>query len=223
MTSPRTRTPADGVSRQQRRREQTRARLIAAAKSLIAERGVGAVGPREITDTADLGAGTFYNYFSSRDAIVEAIAADSVDSFGDALDALAAEMDDAAEIFAFSLRHLVRQAISDPVWGWFVVRLGVAHPALISILGPRAARDLREGVSAGRFVIADIDIATSCVFGALLSTLRQVLSEPSGPDVDCIFAQSMLCMVGVSADEARDVASRPLPPLPEVPDADSHT
>lgn len=78
----------------------------------------------------------------------------------------------------------MRQAISDQVWGWFVVRLGVAHPTLIRILGPRAARDLRKGIQSGRFSI---------------------------PDVDCLFAQAMLCMVGVAADEAADVAACPLP------------
>jgi len=200
-------------TRQQRRREQTRARLIAAAKMLIAERGVGSVGLSEITEVADLGAGTFYNYFQSRDDIVEAVAEESVESLGAALDRLTADMPDAAEVFGYSLRHLVRQAITDPVWGWFVVRLGVAHPALIRILGPRAARDLRKGAESGRFSIADIDVATSCVFGALLSTLHQVLSTTVQPDIDSVFAQTMLCMVGIPADEAEDIASRPLPAL----------
>jgi AcrR family transcriptional regulator len=207
-----------GSSRQQRRREQTRARLIAAAKTLMADRGVDAVGLSEITEAADLGAGTLYNYFQSRDEIVKAVAEESVESVGAALDQLTADMPDAAEVFALSLRHLVRRAITDPVWGWFVVRLGVAHPTLINILGPRAARDLRKGVESGRFSIPDIDIATSCVFGALLSTLHRVLSTRVEPHIDELFALTMLCMVGVPVEEAQDVASRPLPALPRTAD-----
>jgi hypothetical protein len=113
------------------------------------------------------------------------------------------------------VRHLVRHAIS-PLWGWFVVRLGVAHPKLIDILGPRAARDLRKGVDSGSFTIPDVEIATASVFGALLSTLHHVVSAPAQDRTDEVFAQAMLCMVGVAPDEARDVASRPLPSLPEV-------
>ncbi|TVT10192.1 TetR/AcrR family transcriptional regulator [Amycolatopsis bartoniae] len=209
--------PASSVpdsSRQQRRREQTRARLIAAAKNLVAVHGVDGVGLSEITEAADLGAGTFYNYFRSRDDIVEAVVEESIESVGARLDKLTASLSDPAEVFSFSLRHLVRQAVTDPVWGWFVVRLGVAHPKLLAILGPRCARDLRQGVDSGRFTIPDIELATACVFGALLSTLRYTLSRESAAHVEETFAQTMLGMVGVPADEAWDVASRELPDLP---------
>ncbi len=206
--------PAATGRRQQRRREQTRARLIEAARALMAERGVDAVGLTEITDAADLGAGTFYNYFQSRDEIVEAVAEASVESFGASLDALTADMKDAAEIFCTSLRHLVLKAMTDPLWGWFVVRLGVAHPQLIAILGPRAARDLRKGIETGRFTIPDVDVATSCTFGALLATLHLVLSSRAEDHADELFGQVMLCMVGVPTAEAHEIASRPLPPLP---------
>ncbi len=181
----------------------------------MAERGVDAVGLSEITAAADLGTGTFYNYFQSREEIVEAVAEEAIESLGKRLDHLTADMSDAAEVFAFSLRHLVQHALTDPVWGWFTVRLGVAHPKLIAILGPRAARDLRKGVDSGRFTIPDLDIATSCVFGALLSTLHQVLSTEAASNIDQVYAQTMLSMVGVPAQEAQDVASRPLPRLPE--------
>ncbi|MFM1727215.1 TetR/AcrR family transcriptional regulator [Prescottella soli] len=204
------------ASRHQRRREKTRARLIDAARALVAERGVDAVGLSDITEAADLGVGTFYNYFQSRDEIVEAVAEESIESLGARMDLMTVDMPDAAEVFSSSLRHLVRHAISDPLWGWFVVRLGVAHPKLIDILGPRAARDLRKGVDSGRFTISDVEIATACVFGALLSTLHHVVSAPTQDGTDEVFAQAMLCMVGVVPDEARVVASRPLPPLPEV-------
>jgi len=179
----------------------------------MAERGVDSVGISEITDAADLGAGTFYNYFSSRDEIVEAVAEASIESVGAALDRLTADMPDPAEVFASSLRHLVLRATTDPVWGWFIVRMGAAHPTLIAILGPRAARDLRRGVEAGRFSIPDIDIATSCTFGALISALHLVLSTDQPEGTDQLFARTMLAMAGVDAREAEEVAARPLPTL----------
>lgn len=202
------------ASRHQRRRERTRARLIDAARVLVAERGVDAVGASDITEAADLGAGTFYNYFASRDEIVEAVVEESIESLGARMDSMTSDMPDTAEVFASSLRHLVRHAIDDPLWGWLVVRLGVAHPKLLSILGPRAARDLRRGVDSGRLVVRDVDLATSCVFGALLSTLHHVVSTSVEGSVDEAFAQAMLCMVGLPPEQAAEVASRPLPALP---------
>lgn len=94
----------------------------------MAERGVESVGLGEISEAADLGAGTFYNYFASRDEIVAAVAEDSIESLGTRMDRLTADMPDAAIIFAVSIRHLVRAAVADPVWGWFVVRLGWRTP-----------------------------------------------------------------------------------------------
>lgn len=205
--------PPVDTGRQQRRRERTRSRLLVAARALIAERGVDAVGISDITELADLGAGTFYNYFTSREEILTAITADSIEVVGVALDRLTADLPDAAEVYSFSLRHLVRQATSDPIWGWFVIRLGVSHSQLLAILGPRAARDLRKGLTSGRFVIPNVEIATACTFGALLSTLHLVLSPNPPPHADEQFAQTMLCMVGVTADEAEEISRRPLPPL----------
>ncbi|MEB3032194.1 hypothetical protein [[Mycobacterium] nativiensis] len=43
----------------------------------------------------------------------------------------------------------------------------------------------------------DIDIATSCTFGAPLSALHQVSATTVQPHLDEDFALTMLCMVGV--------------------------
>ncbi|MFF4838085.1 TetR/AcrR family transcriptional regulator [Streptomyces sp. NPDC001315] len=200
--------------RQDRRREATRRRLIDAARTLMAQRGVEGVGITDITEAADLGAGTFYNYFSSRDEIVTHIIRDSIDTVGDALDRMTADMDDPAEVYASSLRHLVQQATSLPLWGWFMVRLGIAHPQLQEVLGPRCRRDLRRGAESGRFTVVDLDLAVASTFGSLLSTIHLAVSQNRTDDLDVAFAATMLSMVGLPLAEAHEVATRPLPPLP---------
>lgn len=208
---------APPAGRQQRRRELTRSRLLEAARTLFAERGVESVGLHEVTQRADLGTGTMYNYFPSKDALVEALLSESIETVGQRLDRIREIEDDPAAVFAFSLRHLVNLASEDELWGWMVVRLGVAHPQLLEILGPRANRDLRIGVDAGRFSTSDVDVATACVFGALISALHLALTNSPRAGLGIEFAQNMLCMVGVPSREATEVASRELPPLPEVP------
>jgi len=59
-------------SRGERRRQETRAKLIRAAHELMGEKGIGATTIQEITDTADVGFGSFYNHFESKQAIVQA-------------------------------------------------------------------------------------------------------------------------------------------------------
>lgn len=205
----------NSTDRRALRREQTRARLIHSARKLLAEHGFADVGIAEITDNANMGTGTFYNYFHSREELFTAVAEESVEILGATLDRDISRMPDAAEAFAGSLRHLVRYALNDRVWGGFLVQMGAAHPALMRILGPRARRDLLRGVESGRFTIDDLDLATTCTFGSLIAAIQLAMnSEEEGPaDRDQLFATAMLRMVGVPAEEAHEVATRPLPDI----------
>ncbi|WP_068395887.1 TetR/AcrR family transcriptional regulator [Kribbia dieselivorans] len=201
------------VGRTDRRRALNRQRLLDAAVSLVAEVGADALTVSAVTERADLGAGTFYNHFASREELITEVVRTTVETLGQRLDAMSAPLEDAAEVYGFSLRHLMGAAVSDPLWGWLMVRLGVAHDELLATLGPRARRDLAKGMESGRFRILDLDIATAITFGALLSTMRVYLAGERDVDPSVVFAETMLRMVGLSPAEARDVAHRPLPPL----------
>lgn len=197
------------------KREQTRARLITSARTLMAERGVENVGIAEITEGANIGTGTFYNYFPDREHLLLAVAEDAFESVGSALDQVLTKLEDPAEVFAGSLRHLVRYSLDDRIWGGFLVQMGAAHPVLMRILGPRARRDLLRGLEASRFTIEDLDLATTCTFGSLIAAIQMALAadQASNDSKDQIFAAAMLRMVGIPAAEAREIASRPLPEI----------
>lgn len=206
--------PANG-GRQARRRAATRARLLEAAQQVIADHGFEAVSFADVTKAADLGTGTIYTYFPTLDDLKDAVGHAALDTFGDQLDRMAATLSDAAEIYAFSLRQLVRAARTDPVWGRLVVQMGVAHPLLMQVLGPRATRDLQLGREQGRFHFADLDVVVACTFGSLQAVLNLVVSDPDNEGAGRRYAVAMLRMVGMPADEAEEIAQRPLPSLPE--------
>jgi len=52
----------------------------------------------EITKAADVGLGSFYNHFESRDALFEAAVDEALDALGARLDQLGAGLDDPAEV-----------------------------------------------------------------------------------------------------------------------------
>src|SRR5262245_10559974 len=60
-------------SRTERRREDARRRLMKATYEIIAQRGLEGLIVQDITEAADVGYGSFYNHFGSKDAIVEAV------------------------------------------------------------------------------------------------------------------------------------------------------
>jgi AcrR family transcriptional regulator len=62
------------LDRRQRRSSQIRERLFRAALDLFAQRGFADTTVEDITNAADLGKGTFFNYFPSKDHILLAFA-----------------------------------------------------------------------------------------------------------------------------------------------------
>lgn len=212
-------TPQAPPTRTARRRARNRGALISAAAEIVATSGVGALTVTAVTDRADLGSGTFYNYFDSREDVIAAVITEEVEMMGRRLDLLTRDIEDAAEVYSFSLRHLVGMAVHDPLWGWLVVRLGITHEQLLDILGPRCERDLTKGITDGRFSIPDLGVATATTLGGLLSTMYAHLHTPSDSDPALPFAEGMLRAVGLPADEAHQMVQRPLPPLPSVEEA----
>jgi AcrR family transcriptional regulator len=64
---------AESGSRQQRRTEQTRGRLLEAALAVFVEKGYDGASLGEITKRADLGTGTYYLHFPDKRSIYEAV------------------------------------------------------------------------------------------------------------------------------------------------------
>jgi AcrR family transcriptional regulator len=204
------------VGRRERKAEETRRRILEAAQNQMSIGGPESVTIQSVTEGADIGQGTFYNYFKSRDELVDAVIRDVVENLGRRLDALTRGMADAAEIYSFSLRHLMHTAVSDPVWGWFMVRLGIAQDGLLEALGPRASRDIQIGIDSGRFVLDDVSIASAMTFGSMLAVMHDYLDGDRKEDPSSMYAAMLLRMVGISPEEAEEISLRPLPPLPEL-------
>jgi AcrR family transcriptional regulator len=64
-------------------KEETRQRIVAAAVDLFREEGFDAATTRNIAHQAHIAAGTLFNYFPSKEAIVSALAADALSGAGE--------------------------------------------------------------------------------------------------------------------------------------------
>jgi AcrR family transcriptional regulator len=62
--------PPPDAGRRERRAAETRLRLFRCALQLIAERGFPNVTVEDITEAADVGKGTFFNYFATKDHVL---------------------------------------------------------------------------------------------------------------------------------------------------------
>ena len=66
--------PVPENGRRERRRRETHARIFDAAMRLFAQRGFANTPVEEITEAADVAKGTFFNYFPTKESILEALA-----------------------------------------------------------------------------------------------------------------------------------------------------
>ncbi len=203
-------TPAT-KGRHTRRRERTRKRLVEAARTLFARQGVDSTRINEITEEADVGFGSFYNHFDGKEAIVEAVLAETIAAQGAAVDALTRDLDDPAEVVAVAHRHFVGLARTDRDWAWLLVRLDVSHNVTLAALGPFARRDVDRGIRAGRFRVGNRQVALFAAGGALLAVMRMVLDGDAPRDADRHHAEGVLRLLGLSPEDAAEVARRPMP------------
>jgi AcrR family transcriptional regulator len=218
-----------------RRRRETRSRLLTAAFELMAERGMEGVAINEITEAADVGFGSFYNHFDSKEAIYEAVLEWVFEDFADAIERVTSEISDPAEIIAVSTRYTVMRALREPVWGHFLVREGFSPRSVDQGLGARLMRDIRKGVASKRLHVHDFLLSFVSVGGTNLGAISVGLQLGSAEgQQSAIFrelganleelpertATRALEALGLSRAEAEKIAHRPLPAV-DLPLADN--
>lgn len=205
-------------TRLERRKAQTRRKLVDAARAMLADGRSDGASIQDITEAADVGFGSFYNHFTSKAELFEVAVLDVLDEVGELLDGIGDEGDDPAERFARSIRLAARFARDRPELARIMVRHGVEYLDADRGVAFRAQRDITAAVAAGAFDIGNPRLALASAAGALLATLQLSLAEPGAvDDAACDeLAENLLRMFGVAAKKAKALSSRPLPELPPV-------
>jgi len=203
MDSPEVDGGEQPVNRLQRRKMRTRAALVRAAQTFIAE-GKLAVPILEITQAADVGMGSFYKHFESKEQLFEAALTDALDQMGALLDVFTDSISDPAEAFVTRFRLAGRLFRHRPQEA--ALLLANAGSLIFSEhgLSPRARRDIAAAIDAGRFTIADPDVGLALAGGALIG-LATLLRERPDRDADATVdevARHLLRTFGIHAKQA---------------------
>ncbi len=208
--SPREESP-DSRTRVQRRQARTRAALLAAARQLFAARGMEHTTIAQIAEHADIAIGSFYNYFQTKEELLDALLEEELSQQLALLELRQARVEDPAEKISIAHRHLVRAAQSDSDWAWLLVRLEVPFRAAWSVLGRSARSDLRSAIEAGRFHVVDPALALNASGGALFAVIHAQLVGERSEQADVLHAEGVLRSFGLDRSEAADIARRALP------------
>lgn len=198
--------------RGERRKAQTRAALIRAAQQLLAEDRTN-VPILEITELADVGMGSFYNHFATKEELFQAAVEAALELQGAVLDAWSVDLEDPAEVFARSFRLVGRIHRVEPRLSAVILSRGMAAISSEYGLGPRALRDIARGCETGRFTVADPYPALLIAGGAALALGQAIHDHPERDDAELTdkVTEDVLRMLGVPPQDAAAICRSPLP------------
>lgn len=205
--------------RGERRKAQTRAALIRAAQQVLAE-GRTSVPILEITELADVGMGSFYNHFETKDELFQAAVESALELQGAVLDAWTQDLEDPAEVFARSFRLTGRIHRIEPQFSRVILSCGLTMITSEYGLGPRALRDIERGRESGRFAVADPYSALLIAGGAAMALAQAIHDSPERDDAALTdqVTEDILRMLGLPPEEAAAICRSPLPNVVELLD-----
>lgn len=194
------------LSRSARKKALMRRKLIEGARRVMGEKGVEATTIKDITEAADVGFGSFYSYFDSKEEIMREAAQEVLHGFSEALDAYTVTLDDPVDVMATAFGNFLLVARTDPVLCWFLVRAGDVDPELSRDNLRRMQRDLERGVAAGTFHIENMEATIALTAGAVFGYFRQRLLGVVDESADVHAIESLLRLIGTEGSAAKRAA-----------------
>lgn len=195
------------------RRERTRRKLLESAVEVYARNGLEGATIENLIGAAGVARGTFYNYFPTTEALLEAVAGEMSDEALGSVDPTAEQFIDAAERVACGTRHYCEMARRYPLWGQIVTRIGARVAARGKLLDAYVSRDVQRGLDQKRFAIPSCLVGRNVVLGSIFYSIETALTEP----VDERHVENtVVCMLrglGVSNKEAQRIAFMKLPEM----------
>ncbi|MBI3213424.1 MAG: TetR/AcrR family transcriptional regulator [Mycobacterium sp.] len=196
------------TSRTERQRQRTRRQLLDAGRSLIAAKGVAGLRIQEITETADVALGSFYNYFESKDEFLAAIITESLSELAATTIGKEEDTVDPAAVVALASLRIISLAYTEPDFARLIANIGHSDALFGRALHPYAREAVERGISSGRFVSPDIEVLLASVIGGSFALIREILDGRHGPHAAHAFARHTLASLGLTPDEAAEVVAK---------------
>ncbi len=200
--------PEAALTRTQRQQQRTRRLLLDAGRELVAANGVSGLRVQDVTERADIALGSFYNYFDSKDALLEAVISETLSAMAAATVADVDETTDPADVVAMANLRVVGLARSEPDLARLIVNIAHSESMFGDAVHPHARLAVERGIAGGRFIVADVEVLLTAVIGGAFALIREILDGRHGPQAEVAFARHVLASLGLRPEEALEVVTR---------------
>ena len=197
-------------NRMDRRRLETRAKLMAATLQLVLERGVDKTTMDAITETADLGRRTFYYHFASKEACILAAAGAAYERHAAMAEESLSDDNDPAMVVAQHAHAGLAGLLGEPVTVPLAGHPKLLAEALDASVGKFALQDFHTGIDQGRFHLTmREDLLSGILVWAIVGLLIEGVEQGAKlRDLQHAYAILVLTTLGVPAEEAEKISKQ---------------
>jgi AcrR family transcriptional regulator len=206
MTTP----PAEG--RNARRKERTRAALVGAAQELLTNGTAQDASIKTITELADVGFGSFFNYFESKADLFEAALTEVAERYGEWLDSRLDSVSDPLERLTLSIRLTGRFHLTHPDDAMLLIGQQAFQHAGKPALAGRVRADVVAAIASLPQTVETNPSTVIAATGAIAAVLAAAATLPEAGRAALAdsLVVDVLRMIGVPAAQIVALASAPL-------------
>jgi AcrR family transcriptional regulator len=195
-------------------------RIQAAALRLFAEKGSTQITVSALALEAGIARGTVYNNIKKPHQLFESVATRLVDEMHQRIVSTFNPALDPAIRLANGIRFFIRRTHEEPTWGRFINRFAHSEESLKKLFAGPPIQDVLLGLSQKRydFKREQLHAVGALIAGTVLSSMPLVLhGNRTWQEVGSDAAELVLRALGIASQEAKDLATLPLPDLPGGP------
>jgi AcrR family transcriptional regulator len=187
------------VSTAEEKREHRRLEILQAAKQVFAERGFHAASVNEVIKTAGIARGTFYLYFSSKDAVFESILDLAIQELEARI--IGVDTEEGAAPPALQLHQNVSRVLQYMLADRELIKLILNHglppdadlalrvESFFNHVEERIESSLTQGMTMGLVRSCDASLTASLILGSVRGALRRLIKGEEKFDIPVVATQ----------------------------------
>ena len=178
------------------KRARTRAQIVDAGATLLAERPSKALTVDAVVETAGVAKGTFYYHFQSIDELAAAVGAKLGESFDELLTPLRLELRNPIERLSFAFTKFLERVGTDADWARLVVQSSQSPTQFGQGVRANVKADIAEAIAEGCVGMRDVELAADIVMGIWLQVARGILERGARPELTRQAVEAVLRALG---------------------------
>lgn len=189
-------------TRNDRRRQRTRQQLLDATVEILNKYELEDFTPEDITETADVGRRTFYNYFDNKNDCVLATVKQRFTEYVEAVASSEERKNDPISSLSNSAFKVFKDISQDPLTKRLVKHPQLLADAVAESQGKFIHQDLANGIEAGLFnPIAAVEVLDPIILWGFIGLVMKAVANPDANISGLDWTQVILYNLGLNAKQ----------------------